>query len=50
MRTLPTNLHGGIDEEYHGDTYSFRGGRLHPIRGGRRRGGGGRGILIQQYV
>jgi hypothetical protein len=23
MRTPPPNLHGGIDDEYHGDTYSF---------------------------
>jgi hypothetical protein len=41
MRTLPPNLQGCSDDEYHGDTYSFGGGRLHPIKGGRGRGGGG---------
>jgi hypothetical protein len=41
MRTPPPNLHGGNDDEYQGDTYSFRVGRLHPIKDGRGRGGGG---------
>jgi hypothetical protein len=50
IRTPAPIVHGSIDEEYHGDIYSFRGGRLHPIRGGMGRGGGGRGIPIQQYV
>jgi hypothetical protein len=50
MRTPPPNLHWGNDDDYHGDTYHFRGDRLHPIKGGRGRGGGGRGILMQQYA
>jgi hypothetical protein len=44
MHTPTPNLHWGDDDEYHGDTYSFGGGRFHPIRGGRGRGGSGRGI------
>jgi hypothetical protein len=48
MHTPAPNLHGSNDDEYHGETYSFRGGRLHPIRGGEGRGGGGRGIPMQQ--
>jgi hypothetical protein len=50
MLTPPTYLHWGNDEDYHGVTYSFRGDRLHPIKGGRGRSGGGRGIPMQQYV
>jgi hypothetical protein len=50
MCTLPQNLHGCKNDEYRGDTYCFRGGRLHPIKGGRGRGGGGCCIPIQQYV
>jgi hypothetical protein len=41
MRTPPPNLHGFNDDEYHADAYNFRGGRLHPIKDGRGRGGGG---------
>jgi hypothetical protein len=40
-RTPPKNLHGCNDDEYHGDTFCFRGGRLHPLKGRRGRGGGG---------
>jgi hypothetical protein len=50
MRTPAPNLYGSNDDEYHGDTYSFRGDRLHPIKGRRGRGGGGRGIPMQQHV
>jgi hypothetical protein len=32
MRTPTTNLHLDNDDDYHGNTYSFRGDRLHPIK------------------
>jgi hypothetical protein len=40
-RTPVLNLHWGNDDGYHGNTYSFKGGILHPIRGERGRGDGG---------